>query len=152
MNALPKAQSPNLPPLLERRVPSAPRGNRWPVVAFAVCLLALGGLRLAVAWNLPLPGCRFHAVTGLPCMSCGSTRAALALTRGEWLEALRWNPLAVAGFVAVAVAFLLWCADAAFGSRFLRAARQRLGCLPGWRLFAAAVALNWIYLLFSGGR
>lgn len=152
MNALPKAQSPNLPPLLERREASAQRGNRWPAIAFAVCLLALGGLRLAVAWQWPLPGCRFHAVTGLPCMSCGSTRAALALTHGEWLEALRLNPLAVAGFLAVVVAFGLWCADAAFGSRLVPAARRWLSRLPGWRLLAVAVALNWVYLLFSGGR
>ncbi len=152
MNALPKVQSPDRPPLLDRRGASTGHGNRWPAIVFIVCLLALGGLRLAVAWDLPLPACRFHAVTGLPCMSCGSTRAALALTHGEWLEALRLNPLAVAAFLAVTVAFLLGCADAAFGSRLLAAARQRLGRLPGWRLLAAAVALNWLYLIFSGGR
>ena len=152
MNALPKAPSPSLPPLLERRAAPAQRANRWPVIAFAGCLLALGGLRLAVAWQWPLPGCRFHAVTGLPCMSCGSTRAALALTHGEWLEAMRLNPLACLAFLAVATAFLLWCADASFGSRLLSTARQWLSRLPGWRLFAVAVALNWAYLILSGGR
>ncbi len=37
--------------------------------------------------------CPFLRVTGWPCPSCGFTRAAAALLRGDLLESLYWNPL-----------------------------------------------------------
>ena len=58
-----------------------------------------------------LPPCPFRAVTGLPCPTCGTTRAAVKLMEGSLLAALSCNPLAaVAGiaFVAGGVAAPLW--------------------------------------------
>ena len=68
---------------------------------------AAAGLAL-VAWFLLvgprppawLPSCPFHAITGLYCPGCGSTRALHALAHGELRAALGYNPLAVA-FVPV---------------------------------------------------
>jgi hypothetical protein len=37
--------------------------------------------------------CLFHLITGLPCPSCGTTRAILALFEGNWAGSLRINPL-----------------------------------------------------------
>ena len=37
--------------------------------------------------------CPVYAVAGLPCPACGSTRAVLALLRGDLMESLRWHPL-----------------------------------------------------------
>lgn len=42
-----------------------------------------------------LPQCPFHAITGLYCPGCGSTRALHALAHGELGAALGFNPLLV---------------------------------------------------------
>jgi hypothetical protein len=50
-----------------------------------------------------LPGCPFKRLTGLPCLSCGTTRAALSLLRGDFSAAFHFNPLSAAlGIVFVA--------------------------------------------------
>lgn len=41
--------------------------------------------------------CRFRQATGLPCPSCGSTRAMLALLRLDVPSALKLSPVAVTG-------------------------------------------------------
>lgn len=46
--------------------------------------------------------CPFHAMTGWPCVTCGGTRATMALMQGAIPDAFRWNPLvALAGLAAV---------------------------------------------------
>jgi hypothetical protein len=71
----------------------------------ALPTLALGGATAVVAsllWridpNAPgsvLPPCAFHALTGLYCPGCGSTRALHALVHGDVAQALAMNPLLV---------------------------------------------------------
>lgn len=53
-------------------------------------------------WHWRRPVCLFHTVTGVPCPSCGTTRAALLLLKGQVGASLAKNPLGV-----VAVAFML---------------------------------------------
>jgi hypothetical protein len=68
----------------------------WGVLAG--CSLLLRPLWLAVAPLLP--PCPFRALTGLPCLSCGTTRAAVAVLHGRPLEALVVNPLAALAGIA----------------------------------------------------
>ena len=123
-----------------------------------ILLAVLGGLAWAALLLLPLEriapwlgGCRFHQLTGLPCVGCGSTRGVLALSRGEWLHALGDNPLVV-GLLAV----LLLYAPVAAGLWIFRRPRPRLRIAQGWprrtawALALAAVAANWIYLIAAG--
>ncbi len=65
-----------------------------------------------------LPPCPFHAVTGLFCPGCGSTRTLHALLHGDLMQALAMNPLLV-----VAIPLLAWMALNAAGAN-----------LPGRRL------------------
>lgn len=118
--------------------------------------LAWGAVTLAGAALAPwlgrqidrLPGCPFHAVTGWPCPACGSGRALAALTHGELLAALAWNPLAVgavAGFGCLGVAALA----GELAGRPLREPRV----LPGWARLAVPLALvvDWIYVAWKLG-
>jgi hypothetical protein len=113
--------------------------------------VSLVSLALAAAWltvGLPWPRCVFHAITGLPCITCGMTRCGVQFFQGHFLSAIKWNPLVFAVLCGVVVfnlyAFVVLVTRAprvriAFGSsqtRFLRGA------------IVAALALNWFYSLW----
>jgi hypothetical protein len=94
-----------------------------------------------------LPPCALHSLTGIPCLACGSTRAALALTQGEWMLALALNPLA-AGLILVGVA-------GGFAAPLWVAAKgplpRALGAAARWRAAAwLALVAQWSYLIATG--
>jgi hypothetical protein len=113
--------------------------------------VSVGSLAAASIWfalRLPWPICAFHELTGLPCLTCGATRCAIAFFHGDLAAAWLWNPfvfLALCGFLlfdAYAVAVVV-----------LRAPRLRIVSLTQrGRSFArlatvSGLALNWIFLL-----
>jgi hypothetical protein len=116
----------------------------WLLVSVATA--AIGAAWLAL--RLPWPRCTFLAVTGLPCLTCGATRAAVAFLAGDLGGAWLMNPLVT----------VLLCALVVFD---LYAAAVLIACAPrlrislthpsAWRGVAAAVVvvgvLNWAYLL-----
>ena len=87
-------------------------------------------LETGFAWRCPA-----LSLFGIPCPSCGSTRAFAALAQFDLLAAIKFNPLIVLGVFALP---LLYFANAV-------PARWKA---YGWPVFGAAVLLNWIYLLF----
>ena len=126
------------------------RGRPYgPMVGAALLVVGLP----AAAWlrlGLPVPVCTLKHWTGLPCMTCGSTRLAQALLRGDLLEAAAWNPLVFGALAVVAV----WAAASTV--------RAVLG-LPSWRVVLAAgerravglsagsvVVAGWVYLVLRG--
>jgi hypothetical protein len=111
---------------------SSPSSKKWiyllaiaaPVLPFA----AYAFLRLGVAWPCP-----FKAYTGLPCATCGGTRALAALCRLDFLGAIRFNPLVVLGvFVLITLPFVTY----------------RPAPKVFWPIFWTAIGLNWLYLTF----
>ena len=81
----------------------------WGVVAVAVAVLRPFWLAVAPL----MPACPFRAITGIPCPTCGSTHAAVALMHGRLGAALAANPLATfAGiaFFAGGLAAPVWAA------------------------------------------
>jgi len=118
--------------------------------------IALASAALVVLWiasgheELPTVICPFRAITGIPCLSCGGTRALLALAHGDVRAAFVWNPLVAAGTVAA----LVWLLYAAFVI-ILRAPRLRLRLEARDRLAlrvaaGLAIAGNWIFLIAQG--
>ena len=111
--------------------------------------VAAGAIGLIwLALHLPFPRCTFLAITGLPCVTCGATRAAMALVQGDLVAAFWLNPLVFAGMAAVAL-FDLY----ALAVLLARAPRLRVA-FPTRRARPVLVAiscgvllLNWIYLL-----
>jgi hypothetical protein len=100
--------------------PAAPRRGYRPLLreerqlAVLWGVLAASSLLLRPLWLAVaplLPPCPFRALTGLPCLSCGTTRAAVAVLHGDVLGALATNPLATmagVGFIAGGLIAPLW--------------------------------------------
>lgn len=130
---------------------AADRGERQlPLLWLGVVLT----LALALATPLPgalaehLPACPVKSTVGLPCPSCGTARALLALSELDVLTALAMNPL-------------LFLAGVGFAAGGLAAGGRALVGAPAWRLprrlpaaivavTVAAFVLNWAYLVWRG--
>jgi len=116
----------------------------WFAAALTAPILAWAWLRL----GLGTPGCAFHRLTGVPCPTCGTTRAVQAALAGRLLEAFAWNPLmtaAIAFFELGGLAAPFWLMA---GGRL-----PRLGpALPRWVRYAmvAAILANWLWLILHG--
>src|SRR5688572_21721529 len=116
----------------------------WAPVFLAGALL----LRLAPWLPPPFPlSCPLKTLTGLPCPSCGTTRALEALAALDLGEALRWNPLGAVAGIAAAL-FTLY----AIGALVLRTRRIRITALSlAERLGIVALVLaNWAWLVADG--
>ena len=112
-------------------------------------LVSVTSAALGAAWfamHLPWPRCNFRALFGIPCVTCGSTRSAIALLHGDISAAWAWNPLATFAMLAI-VLFDVY----AIGVLLSRSPRLRISFgrakWPLLGLLIAAGGLNWVYLL-----
>jgi hypothetical protein len=113
--------------------------------------VSAAGLAASALWfglRLPWPGCAFHDLTGLPCVTCGATRSTVQFLHGHFHAALLFNPLVFASLCAIAL-FDVY----AFAVLVVRAPRLRLA---DWKqtetkavrlLVIVLLSLNWAYLL-----
>lgn len=127
---------------------------------YELLLSALALLALIGAWAHPLwapftPGldCHFKKLLGIPCLTCGGTRALLAWSHLRPGVAFVMNPLVAIGAAAM-TAWLIY----SLGVFIVRPAR-RLRLVVDFRSearasrnwtrlgIAAVVILNWIYLI-----
>ena len=127
------------------RPAAAPLGAIFLGIA-SLLALAVGVLHLD---RLPFTLCTFKAITGLPCMTCGTTRTHGLLFRGDVAHALSMNPLATVAAIGLAAWGLgdLWLLrqQAALGLAVDPTARRFL------RVTAIVlVAANWAYLIANG--
>jgi len=75
---------------------------------------------------LPFDLCLLHRLTGMPCLTCGLTRAVCLLARGEWRASLSMHPAGGLAFVALTVACVWLLAEAAAGRDLGAGLRTRL--------------------------
>lgn len=99
--------------------------------------------------------CLFKSVTGIPCPSCGVTRAVLLLLQGEVFQSIFMNPLGI-----LALAFLiiipLWILSDFIQGKFSLLSvyqkseelirTQKLIYIP----LIAFIAVNWIWNISKG--
>jgi hypothetical protein len=115
--------------------------------------LFLAGLAAAwayLAWFGSTPGCLFRRLTDVPCLACGGTRCLRALTEGELVAALAYNPAIFLG-LCVAIPWSLWSLAA-----LLRGDPLRLRLVTDdrgerrlrWGL-AIALVLHWMWLAWT---
>lgn len=116
----------------------------WGIVT--VCSLLLRPFWLALA---PLvPACPFRSITGIPCPTCGTTHAALALLNGHVGDAFSANPLAALAGLAFVTGGLIAPVWAAFNWPVPEIPSP----LPGWSRAAIVAVLlaGWAYLIARG--
>jgi hypothetical protein len=114
--------------------------------------LAWGGLVLALMALSPLlprvagylPRCLLRHATGIPCPTCGATRATVALFDGRLVDAVLLNPLVASGVVAFLVGGIiapLWA--------WRRLEIPVIDRLPGWARLGilAIIAVNWAWVI-----
>ncbi|MGB4774965.1 MAG: DUF2752 domain-containing protein [Daejeonella sp.] len=98
--------------------------------------------------------CIIKHVTHIPCPSCGSTRSLVSLLKGNFLDALYWNPI---GLILLVVMFIapLWIIYDCFLQKdslfnFYRkteqALQQRKLAIPAILL----VLVNWLWNIYKG--
>lgn len=129
---------------LERRS----RLPHWSAIAAIGALLIWGGIVLldhrtaASHSDQPLIGCHVRALTGVPCATCGGTRAAAAMLKGDLPQALRFNPLVT---LAAALATIVIVTRIIAGRQVvLTLSRSGWWWISG--ALITAVAANWWYV------
>lgn len=88
------------------------------------------------------PVCPFFALTGLYCPACGGLRSAYAVVHGQFGAALHDNVLAVAGYAACAVLWVLWAVREARGRPPAAARRPRATAATWWVLGAVLIVFT----------
>jgi hypothetical protein len=130
--------------MVESQTSERQLGLLWGAVAVALVLLASSAEQLAQN----LPDCAFKAFVGIPCPTCGVTRAALALAHLDLASALRVNPLATLAWMALVPGGLV----AGISTLAGRPPKEpRWDWRPDERLgLVLVVAANWAYLVARG--
>jgi Protein of unknown function (DUF2752) len=132
-------------PVRLRAVPGPPLGAIFGGIGVA----AAGTVWVLGLDHLPLTFCVFKGLTGLPCPTCGSTRALARLFGLDLAGAIAMNPFVT----LVAVVMAAWAlVDLALLPRHRSLKLEVSPRLGQWLRVAAFVAffLNWVYLLVVG--
>ncbi len=94
--------------------------------------------------------CGFHSLTGLPCLFCGGTRAARALSHGHWDLAFYLNPLAYLAVPLGLALIVTLAAEAIFGRSLVRWEERFLRWRPFAPILLALGLLFWLpHIVFA---
>ena len=127
------------------------RSNGLPLGAVFLACGVVAGVAVGLLHldRLPVSVCVFKAVTGLPGLTCGSTRVLGHLAALDLPGALAMNPLAAVG----AVALVFWGgADLALWpkGRAVALAVSGRGASVLRGLALVLIVVNWVYLVAAG--
>ena len=107
----------------------------------------------AVASFLPAaatPRCAFRALTGIPCLTCGTFRALRALMSGHWGDAFHLQPL----LTVLAILSIAWVCYAVGGAQLgisrLRVRLTRREAVLSVAVGVTMILVNWVYLIRAG--
>lgn len=98
--------------------------------------------------------CLFKKATGLPCPSCGSTRAVVDLLNGQFWEAIHHNPLGLLIFIILLVAPVWILIDLIFKNESLYIFFNKLIAFIEQKWVAITliilVLINWFWNYYKG--
>jgi len=136
-----------VPPALPKSVVVSPEKNI--LLLYTVGILCLGALALISQTGLSFLSCGWKSATGIPCGGCGGTRSLLLILSGDFKAAFVMNPLVTVGFLLSSLLFA-YAGAVVYGRMKPIRVRISQGVLVVLSLaLAAAVLLNWVYLLTS---
>ena len=101
--------------------------------------------------RIPLPPCLFHRITGIPCPTCGFTRAFRLMSRLRLLDGFLMSPLAALVFACMVVFVVYAAVVLAFHTPRIRmhlSGRRELNIARV--LVAVVVISNWAYIIAAG--
>lgn len=120
------------------------RTNNWFIGGVSIWLvLVLSVHLLNVFTGREIILCGFRHVTGVPCPTCGSTRAVASLLTGHPAEAVFYNPLVVVLLTigaGVLVLRLVW-------HRRVLVVLSRRERIFAWLVFIVLLGLNWWHVI-----
>jgi hypothetical protein len=100
-----------------RPLSSEGRWLRGGLAVAIVIFLGFLGLFPGTGSLHPLFPCAFRAITGLPCLFCGGTRATRAILHGNFQTALSLNAVAFPALLFLVLAIVVLLAEALRGHR-----------------------------------
>lgn len=96
--------------------------------------------------------CPLRAVTGIPCPSCGLTRAFAHLGRGHWPEALKFHPFSPLLFILALALVVLLLLELATGKAFIaNPLRSRRGIYVLFALVVVFQVVRTVIFFAEGG-
>jgi hypothetical protein len=110
-----------------------------------IALLVLGTIPFAPSIVAGLPLCPLKTFTGLPCPSCGTMTAALALARLDVAGAIAASPLAACAWIGLVVGGLVAGVAALAGHGVPELPRELP--LPARAAIVGVIAANWAYVI-----
>ena len=133
--------------------------NKLYIFLFGACIAAYAWLFIDFAYLQPYnknstSTCIIKNVTGIPCPSCGSTRAVVSIIKGNLSESLYWNPIGlVLSIILVVTPF--WIAHDVIRKRdsLLKFYRRSEIFIRKWYIAIPAILLiiaNWIWNIYKG--
>jgi hypothetical protein len=82
--------------------------NKLYLIIFMACLAGYIWLYYSIIKNSTntksVEVCMFKQVTNIPCPSCGSTRSVISLTNGDFIGAIKINPV---GYIVAAIMLVM---------------------------------------------
>ncbi len=132
--------------------------NKLYMLLFTACIAGYIWLYYSMSnyfvTNKSFDGCIVKKVTNIPCPSCGSTRSILALTQGNFYEALATNPIGIIVAVIMVVIPMWIIIDLLARKKSLfdcyNSIETRLKT-PHYAIpFILLVAINWIWNITKG--
>lgn len=123
-----------------------PRNGGTPGVAQLLVLIGLAAALVLLSHWCGISLCPLKRFTGVPCPTCGTTRAVLLALRGDFADAFAMQPLCMALLVAAGPVALAASRLPRFRRALASAARSPLA----WALAALAIAANWAWVVANG--
>jgi hypothetical protein len=133
--------------------------NKLYTFLFAACIAAYAWLFIDFVYLQPhgkdaTSPCIIKNVTGIPCPSCGSTRAIVSLTKGNLADSLRWNPIGLLLSLILAITPFWTALDLIQKKESLWQFYQKTEVfIRKWYIAVPAILLviaNWVWNIYKG--